>query len=125
MFRLRPSLVNTRGGLMNAKSAAPPTATPLQLATILLAPEDDKGVRHVARTMLLQCGYTVLCAGDGDAALKIAHRHRDHIDLLIADLMMPGMNGPQLANRLRALQPNLEVLFMSGVMREDMVRGTK
>ena len=105
---------------MNAKSAAPPTATPLQLATILLA-EDDKGVRYVARTMLLQCGYTVLCAGDGDAALKIAHRPGHHLDLLIAVVAMPGMNGPQLANRLRALQPNLEVLFMSGVMREDMV----
>ena len=108
---------------MNAKPAALPAAKPLQLATILLV-EDDKSVRYVARTMLLQRGYTVLCAGDGDSALKIARRHHDHIDLLIADLVMPGMKGPQLAKRLRALQPDLQVLFMSGLMQEDIVPGT-
>jgi len=108
---------------MNTKSAALQTETPLQLATILLV-EDDKSVRWVAQSMLLQRGYTVLCAGDGNEALKIARRHRDHIDLLIADLVIPGMNGAQLAKRLRALQPNLHVLFMSGVMQEDMAPGT-
>ncbi|HKW85576.1 MAG TPA: response regulator [Nitrospiraceae bacterium] len=107
---------------MHAQPATFPAGSSLQPTTILLV-EDDKNVRYVARTMLLQRGYTVLCAGDGDSALKIARRHRDHIDLLIADLVMPGMNGPQLAKQLRARQPNLHVLFMSGVMQEDIAPG--
>ena len=108
---------------MHANPATVPPSASLRPATILLV-EDDKGVRDFARSMLLQRGYTVLCAGDGDSALKIARRHHDHIDLLIADLVMPGMKGPQLAKRLRALQPDLQVLFMSGLMQEDIVPGT-
>jgi len=74
--------------------------------------------------MLLQHGYEVLCAEDSDEALKIAHRPGHHLDLLIADVAMPGMNGPQLAQRLRALRPNLPVLFMTGLIQEDIVPGT-
>jgi DNA-binding response OmpR family regulator len=74
--------------------------------------------------MLLQHGYRVLCAEDGDEALEIAHRPDHHLDLLIADMVMPGLNGPQLAQRLRALRPNLPVLFMTGLIQEDLVPGT-
>jgi len=108
---------------MNTKRVTPPAGTPLHLPTILLV-EDDESVRILVRTMLLQRGYEVLCAEDSDEALKIAHGHRDHLDLLIADMVMPGMNGPQLAQRLRVLQPNLPVLFMTGLIQEDIVPGT-
>lgn len=108
---------------MNSQRAGLPTGTPLHLATILLV-EDDESVRVLVRTMLLQHGYRVLCAEDGDEALEIAHRPDHHLDLLIADMVMPGLNGPQLAQRLRALRPNLPVLFMTGLIQEDLVPGT-
>jgi len=85
--------------------------------TILLV-EDEKGVRDLIRSMLIQRGYKVLSAGDFEVALKIARSHPASIDLLIADVVMPGLNGPELARRLRALRPNLSVLFMSGFVRE-------
>ena len=92
--------------------------------TILLV-EDEKGVRDLIRSMLIQRGYRVLSAGDFEVALKIARSHPGSIDLLIADVVMPGLNGPELARRLRALRPNLSVLFMSGFVREAALeRGT-
>lgn len=93
-----------------------------QSHTILLV-EDEKGVRDLIRSMLLQRGYSVLFAGDSEAALKVASMHRDPIDLLIADVVMPGLNGPELARRLRARHPNLRVLFISGFVRAQALQG--
>lgn len=93
-----------------------------QSHTILLV-EDEKGVRDLIRSMLLQRGYSVLFAGDSEAALKIASMHRDPIDLLIADVVMPGLNGPELARRLRARHPNPRVLFISGFVRAPALQG--
>lgn len=92
-----------------------------QSHTILLV-EDEKGVRDLVRSMLIQRGYKVLSAGDCEVALKIARSHPTQIDLLIADVVMPGLNGPELARRLRALRPNLRVLFMSGFVREASMK---
>jgi DNA-binding response OmpR family regulator len=92
-----------------------------QSHTILLV-EDEKGVRDLIRSMLIQHGYRVLSAGDCEVALKIARSHPASIDLLIADIVMPGLNGPELARRLRALRPNLKVLFMSGFVRQAAVQ---
>jgi len=108
---------------MNNKRVTLPAGTRLHLATILLV-EDDENVRVLVQTMLLQHGYRVLCAEDSDEALKIAYEQPHHLDLLIADMVMPGMNGPQLAQRLRVLQPHLPVLFMTGLVQEDIVPGT-
>ena len=100
--------------------ANPSTTSPgasLRPTTILLV-EDDKGVRDVARTMLLRQGYTVLFAGDGDTALKVAQFHVGPIDLLITDVVLPSLSGTQLAERLRTLRPHLRVLFISGMVQE-------
>lgn len=91
-----------------------------QSHTILLV-EDEKGVRDLIRSMLIQGGYRVLSAGDCEVAQKIVRSHPTSIDLLIADIVMPGLNGPELARRLRALRPNLKVLFMSGFVRQAAV----
>ncbi|GIW53608.1 MAG: hypothetical protein KatS3mg082_0012 [Nitrospiraceae bacterium] len=72
--------------------------------TILLV-EDDKTLRDLARIALLRLGYTVLFAADSDSAIKVSQMHRDSIDLLIADVVLPGMNGSRLAERLRTLRP--------------------
>ncbi len=82
-------------------------------ATILLA-EDDDGTRAVVARVLQRLGYAVLLAPDGLQALRLAEVHGGEIDLLLTDVMMPGLTGPQLAARLHAVQPGIPVLYMSG-----------
>ncbi len=81
--------------------------------TILLA-EDDDAVRAVAREALERAGYRVLAAADGNQAITLAETHIGQIDLLVTDVIMPGMNGRELAERLGAAHPGLAVLFASG-----------
>ena len=81
--------------------------------TVLLA-EDEDGVRASIRAGLLQCGYRVIDAPDGATALERAAAHAGRIDLLITDVVMPGMSARELAERLLALHPALKVIYMSG-----------
>ncbi len=82
--------------------------------TILVA-EDEPVLREMAQLILEECGYRVLVAGNGKEALEIWHRHRDRIDLLFTDLVMPaGMSGVDLAASLLGENPNLKIAFASG-----------
>jgi two-component system cell cycle sensor histidine kinase/response regulator CckA len=99
--------------------AAPPPRTGRQ--TVLLA-EDEDAVRALAREVLQTAGYVVLEARDGAEALNIAERHGEHIDLLISDVIMPGMGGRQLAERLLDRDANLKVLYLSGYVEDAVVR---
>jgi two-component system cell cycle sensor histidine kinase/response regulator CckA len=81
--------------------------------TILLA-DDDDAIRRVTARILERAGYTVLAASDGAAAVRLAEQHDGQIHLLVSDLMMPGMNGLQLAAQLRVIRPSLPTLFLSG-----------
>ena len=81
--------------------------------TVLLV-EDDVEVRSLTRTMLEREGYRVLEARDGLDACRIAKEHGDPIHVLLTDVIMPDMNGKQLAESVRALRPNCMVLYMSG-----------
>jgi CheY-like chemotaxis protein len=80
--------------------------------TILLA-EDEPRVRESTARLLRSLGYRVLVAADASAALAVARPDRQSIDLLVTDLMMPGMRGNDLARLLRAETPRLRVLFVS------------
>jgi signal transduction histidine kinase len=82
-------------------------------ATILVA-EDEDGVRQLAVESLERRGYRVLAAPSGEEALKIAGAYEGTIHLLVSDVVMPGLKGPDLAERLRAMRPGLRVLLMSG-----------
>lgn len=82
-------------------------------ATILVA-EDDDGTRATVNRVLRRLGYTVLLAPDGMQALRLAETHAGQIDLLLTDVMMPGMSGPQLATRLGVVAPTVPVIYMSG-----------
>ena len=98
--------------------AAPHPATPriAQLKgdeTILLV-EDDEAVRKATSRMLRKAGYNVLEAETGGDALLIAEQHAEPIALMLSDVVMPRMNGPQLAERLVDVRPEMLVLFMSG-----------
>jgi two-component system cell cycle sensor histidine kinase/response regulator CckA len=81
--------------------------------TILLA-EDETNLRYLARQFLEKQGYRVLEAADGAAAIQIAVAHEGVIHLLLTDVIMPGMNGRELAQRISEIRPNTKVLYMSG-----------
>jgi signal transduction histidine kinase/ActR/RegA family two-component response regulator len=89
--------------------------------TVLLA-EDEQAVRELVRSMLTTGGYSVLVAGSGEEALAVAGRHPGHIDLLLTDVVMPGINGRVLAERLTRLRPDVAVLFMTGYTDDTVVR---
>jgi CheY-like chemotaxis protein len=81
--------------------------------TILVA-EDDEVLRTLLQIALESCGYTLLAGASGPAALELAGRHPGPIALLVSDVTMPGMEGPELARRLAAIRPGLRVLLLSG-----------
>jgi CheY-like chemotaxis protein len=81
--------------------------------TILLV-EDEPALLEVARRILDENGYEVLAANSGPEALRLVDEHVGDIDLLLTDVVMPGMLGTEVAERLTALRPDLRVLFMSG-----------
>jgi signal transduction histidine kinase/ActR/RegA family two-component response regulator len=86
---------------------------PLGDETILLV-EDEEDVRQLVQHVLRTSGYRVLAASGGEQALEVARGHDAPIDLLLTDVVMPGLSGPDLAERLRAVRPQAAVLFMSG-----------
>ena len=85
--------------------------------TILLV-EDDPVVRHVVRLLLELDGAIVLEAKDGEDALTILDGHTGAIDLLLTDVMMPGLSGAEVCERVRAGRPGLPTLFISGFYPE-------
>ena len=90
-----------------------PTQVPGGHETVLLV-EDEAPVRRVLRAALAGHGFSVLEAEHGPAALALAARTSDHIDLLVTDVLMPGIGGRELADTLRLARPDLRVLFISG-----------
>jgi len=88
--------------------------------TILLV-EDEDAVRSFAARALKMRGYTVLEASGGEAALEIVRRHPEPIDLLVTDVVMPGIDGPTLVRAARRLRPEMRIIFMSGYA-EDAFR---
>ena len=80
----------------------------------MLVVEDEAALRDVAGRILSGAGYHVLAAECGASALELAARHEGAIDLLVSDVVMPGMLGKELADRLTGVRPDTRVLYMSG-----------
>ena len=89
--------------------------------TVLLV-EDDAAVRRLASAALSKFGYSVLAASTGAEALEIAKARGDTIDVLLTDVIMPGMSGPQLVSVLRDMSPQMKAVFMSGYTDDAVVR---
>jgi signal transduction histidine kinase/DNA-binding response OmpR family regulator len=93
--------------------------SPRGTETVLLV-EDADPVRQLAATILRPLGYTVLEASNATAAMGIVQAHEGPLNLLITDVVMPGMNGPRLAERLTAVRPDMRVLYVSGYAEDAL-----
>jgi CheY-like chemotaxis protein len=89
--------------------------------TILVA-EDEEALREAVCDYLCSMGYTVLAAGSGKEALSVVSEHEGNIDLIITDMVMPGMSGRELAQMLGSLRPDLKTIFMSGYSDDAALR---
>jgi nitrogen-specific signal transduction histidine kinase len=104
------------------KTPEPAAVTPVRggKETILIV-EDEPVLRDLAHIILQDCGYNILEAKSGREALMVWEQHRDAIDLLLTDMVMPeGISGMDLAQRLIGLQPNLKIVFASGYSMDDI-----
>ena len=97
------------------------TALPRGTETVLIA-EDDPDILELVHEMLSGLGYHTLTASDGQQAVELATAHGSPIDLLLSDVVMPRMNGAELARHLQERQPTLKVLFASGYFDDAAVR---
>jgi len=94
------------------------TVAPKRQGTTILLVEDDEIMRSLTRQLLQEHGYTVIEADDGKSALEAVESHPGRIDLLLTDVVMRRMSGPELVERLSASHPNLKFVFMSGYTGE-------
>jgi signal transduction histidine kinase len=95
--------------------------TAIGTETVLVA-EDESGVRDLLSRILTKQGYTVLLSVDGRDALRVAAEHPAQIHLLLSDVVMPHLNGSELAAELRVTRPDMKVLFLSGYTDDDVLR---
>ncbi len=105
-----------------AESPAAKDGSPLGSGQQVLVVEDDPAVGDVTQRILTRHGYRVLPAAGGEEALGICREVGQRIDLLLTDLVMPGMSGSQLAHQATALIPSLRVLYMSGYTDDVVIR---
>jgi DNA-binding response OmpR family regulator len=103
-----------RSGAQSALQSAMASTLSKKTKTILVV-DDEDGIRRMIGIVLRQGGYAVLEAADGETAEHTYRRYRGKIDLLLTDVCLPGPDGPELAASLRESEPDLHVLFMSGL----------
>ena len=99
------------------------TASDTSVSPTILLVDDEQSVRSIVVKILRRAKYNVLEAENGEAALRISETHPDRIDLLISDMYMPGLRGPEVALALAPMRPGLRVLFMSGYADQDSRAG--
>jgi two-component system, cell cycle sensor histidine kinase and response regulator CckA len=114
-------LPRVEGTAVGPKRTTSSSLAPSGTETILLV-EDEPSVRRLSLTVLRTQGYVVLEAASGDMALEVARSETGPIHLVVTDVVMPGMSGRELWDRLRVLRPDARVLFMSGSTDDAIAR---
>jgi two-component system, cell cycle sensor histidine kinase and response regulator CckA len=104
----------TQGASQTAKPDTRASEAELRGTETILLVEDEAAVRHLASEFLKKCGYTVIEAQDGLQAIDTAGKLSGKIDLLVTDVVMPGMSGGQMAELLAESRSEMKVLFVSG-----------
>ena len=89
---------------------------------IILVVDDEPEIRKLVGAVINHSGYTALTADSGEHALTLVKKQKEPLELLITDVVQPGMSGPMLADRLTALQPDLKVLYISGYDNTHVVQ---
>jgi two-component system cell cycle sensor histidine kinase/response regulator CckA len=107
--------------LVSEKKKKDKKAEALTGSETILVVEDDAMVRKFAERVLKGFGYRILIAANGDEAVSIAGEYEGPIDLMLTDVVMPGMSGQDLENRLKASKPGIKVLYMSGYTDDAIV----
>jgi two-component system cell cycle sensor histidine kinase/response regulator CckA len=107
--------------LTEATHAVSEALDPGESRTVLVV-EDEDAVRAVIKRLLTSWGHQCIEARNGDTALELIRSTQEPIDLLITDLVMPGMNGNALITRARAVRPDLKVLMMSGYTEHPSIK---
>jgi PAS domain S-box-containing protein len=100
---------------------SPPASAPARGVETILLVEDEAPLRKVVHQILTRQGYLVLASSGGEEALRLARSHPGAIDLIATDVIMPGLGGRELVERLLALHPEASVLFMSGYTDDAVV----
>ena len=88
----------------------------------ILVVEDEDQVREIATRIIERQGYTVICAADAENGLRLLEEHEGRLDLLLTDVVLPGMGGRKLAERVREAWPEMKVLFMSGYSNDVILQ---
>ena len=88
----------------------------------ILVVDDEPDIRKLVSAMVSHNGYAALTADSGEHALKLYEKHKGSIELLITDVVQPGMSGPMLADKLTELHPDLKVLYISGYDHSHLVQ---
>jgi PAS domain S-box-containing protein len=107
----------------SAEESSPVKAQPNEAGgceTVLLV-EDEESVRELVRLTLSSRGYKVIEAENGECGLRAAESFKQHIDILITDVVMPGIGGRELAKKLLSLRPDMSVLYLSGYTEDAVV----
>jgi two-component system, cell cycle sensor histidine kinase and response regulator CckA len=120
-FRLRFPRVDEPAPRPEPVASSPSPAAAGGRETILLV-EDEEFLRELVAEALTDAGYVVICAASGSDALQKANAHAGPIDMTLTDVVMPGMTGHELTQRLAPLRPAAQVLYMSGYTEDDITR---
>ena len=102
---------------------SPPHLRDRSTDPLILVVDDDLGVRDLTGSMLELKGYAVVCASNGEEAVRLFEAFGSRIRLLVIDIVMPTMSGPIIAQRLRELRPDLPILFVSGLIKPPQYQG--
>ncbi|HSO72320.1 MAG TPA: ATP-binding protein, partial [Thermodesulfobacteriota bacterium] len=109
-------------GESSLKESQPRSPPLFQSSETILIVEDNELVRNLTSEALKHYGYRVIEAPGGEPALKIAREHGEKIDLLLTDVVMPGLNGRELADQILSFRPDIKVLYMSGYSDNAIVQ---
>lgn len=101
---------------MKAQADAPPgtNASDSEIDATILVADDEPALRQAIVEILRGSGYKVLEADSSMQALEIARQHLAHLDILLTDIVMPGLRGPELAHRVAKIHPEVQIVYMSG-----------